>query len=790
MSYFAKSNDSEKGSALLITIMVMVILTMLGLSFMLFSSTEQQISVNYRDATQVIYVAEGVANIAERWFNDPNVYDSSTGTGNPLFPIGIGMSTDTITHNGATFPVELINMNDDGTPLRWIDFDWDGDLDPPADHNMGAYLGNGSGAFRKPYMGAAENTFWGSEENPDLILSQGYLDKINTAYLAGYTGDPGDMQIVDIRIYRPPLDLTTSARLGIATIKVTAAKILNGKNGPYRAAQRHVKIVLGEFSLMDEVVAVSADSGIAQTGSQGVHWGCEQTEEDLDQGTGVGAFAYKIRTGMFYKKVTASYQPPRWDLTSMEWLLGTQLNGNLDIDDPWFLIRTGGNIVQEDQSVGANTLACASGDYETDYTCYSSVYIPIEGNSNFTVGQIAADIGTGNSNGIGFTNMFQFVDVEMPEFDYETWKNIVLAGLQSSESDKFHFFDWNGSAYVERGSGITGDVNSFFEQSGDYFGVGGVYFFDTTDSQEPADLDGDGDIDANDNLTSSFTIMQSLYRGIIYINSDDVKFTADAKATIPVTAPGESYSDGLPFIFYPDASASWMYNNADPNGATHATVNLASFFYPDNLAGSAVRADVDDHRDIIWDCVTNLTDDPDRKLNTFRKPNNKWDFIDWSESLSAGAVVAMDDENAPGDILDVSELVFKGINDAADFDPTVDPHEPYANFVYPSSWILGNTVYPVTLDYRPVGGEYPVPDRGIGEGDTHNMDIIVDGVMFIAGAAEGTGNPNVYGSVTTRDAASLHGNVEIWFNQKLVNGLALDDYGLPSVVRFQKQTDM
>ncbi len=791
--YKIKIPHSEKGSAMVITTMVMVVLTVLGLSFMLFSSTEQQISVNHRDSTQIIFVAEGVANVAEKWFNHPTPFDSGTGDGNPMVPVGIGAPGDTTTYNGNTIPVELINVESNGDPLRWIDYDWDGTIEPPGSgsdqHTMGPYTGNSGHAFKKPFMGPVENTFWGSEEHPDLIVSQSYLDKINTAFLGGVQGDPGEMQIVDIRIYRPPLDVLTSSRLGIATIKVTAAKMLNGKNGVYRAAQRHVKIVIGEFSLMDEVVAISADAGIAQTGSQGVHWGCEQTEGDIDQGTGAGALTFKIWSGMFYKKVTASYQPPQWDLIGMEWFCGVN-NDYIDIDDPWFMLRCSGNFVQEDQSCAVGS--CVSGDYETDSTCYSSLHVPIEGTATLSVTE--SKLGGGDNDGVGFTNVFQFVDINMPEFDYKTWKNIVLAGLQSSESDKFHFFDWNGSEYVERGSGLSGDVNSFFEDD-PYEGIGGVYFFDTTNGEEPKDTTGD---DYPDNLTDSFTVQHCLFRGIFYICADDVKFTANAKTTIPVKAPGEAYSDGLPFIFYPDDDTGWVYNNYDPNGNAVGVANLSTHFCPAHLAGTADPYDLDDHRDIIWDCITDPSvaapdGDPVGKLNTFRRANGTWDFIDWDQSYSAGAVNAMDHATAPGHILDETKLVFKGSSPshAADFDPTVDPHEPFANFVYPAEWMdTGNAPNAVTLDYRPIGGEYPVPDRGIGGGDTNPMEVIVDGVMFIAGSAEGTGNPNIYGSLTLRDTASLHGNVEIWFNQELVNGMALDTYGLPSVIRLQKQTDM
>src|SRR5512144_2337362 len=60
----------EKGSALLVSLMVMVALSLLGLGFVAVSETESAISVNQRNYTQTQAVAELGARMAVEWFQN------------------------------------------------------------------------------------------------------------------------------------------------------------------------------------------------------------------------------------------------------------------------------------------------------------------------------------------------------------------------------------------------------------------------------------------------------------------------------------------------------------------------------------------------------------------------------------------------------------------------------------------------------------------------------------------------------------------------------------------------
>src|SRR5438128_6520483 len=65
----------EQGSALITSVLTTVILSLLGISYMLMAQTENTIAENERNAATALYVAEAGARLAVNWFNDP----SSTG---------------------------------------------------------------------------------------------------------------------------------------------------------------------------------------------------------------------------------------------------------------------------------------------------------------------------------------------------------------------------------------------------------------------------------------------------------------------------------------------------------------------------------------------------------------------------------------------------------------------------------------------------------------------------------------------------------------------------------------
>ena len=72
--------NGERGSALVLAVLVMAILTLLGLSYLLMADTENKIAENERLSAQALYFAEGVTREVKRWFDRPP--NSATGDAN------------------------------------------------------------------------------------------------------------------------------------------------------------------------------------------------------------------------------------------------------------------------------------------------------------------------------------------------------------------------------------------------------------------------------------------------------------------------------------------------------------------------------------------------------------------------------------------------------------------------------------------------------------------------------------------------------------------------------------
>src|SRR5437870_12107139 len=66
-----RTRKGDSGSALLVSLMVMVGLSLLGLGFVAISETESTIAKNQSQALQTLTVAEAGAKMAVEWFQDP-----------------------------------------------------------------------------------------------------------------------------------------------------------------------------------------------------------------------------------------------------------------------------------------------------------------------------------------------------------------------------------------------------------------------------------------------------------------------------------------------------------------------------------------------------------------------------------------------------------------------------------------------------------------------------------------------------------------------------------------------
>ena len=76
---FDKKNQNESGSVLIITILILLFLTVLGISAMNMTRTEYQITQNYQIYNENLYKADaGVMEVAQRFENVPETYSNGT----------------------------------------------------------------------------------------------------------------------------------------------------------------------------------------------------------------------------------------------------------------------------------------------------------------------------------------------------------------------------------------------------------------------------------------------------------------------------------------------------------------------------------------------------------------------------------------------------------------------------------------------------------------------------------------------------------------------------------------
>src|SRR5215212_9207686 len=140
MKRMRKINRKSRGSALLVSLMVMVGLSLLGLGFVVIAETESNISVNERNYNQVLAVAESGARLALEWFQDPQWADA---------------------HD--LLPANVDEIKNERTSIV-------GDTSSPP--YVGKYKDEGGLLFDKPHRPKSVNRFFGTATLPDVVINE------------------------------------------------------------------------------------------------------------------------------------------------------------------------------------------------------------------------------------------------------------------------------------------------------------------------------------------------------------------------------------------------------------------------------------------------------------------------------------------------------------------------------------------------------------------------------------------------------------------------------------------
>jgi hypothetical protein len=505
--------DDAAGSALLISLLVMVVVTLLGITYLFQADTENQIAANERDRTQVLGVAEAGARMVKSWFDEPI-------TGTIAAPSHRFMNT---------YDIRKKQYFD--TAQRLINADGDPNTAPVGSAGVGLVyykqgLTTGSSPssdtdpnhalplLQKPYRSNTTVTLMGTEAGPDLVISEASSSATVRAFLTGinaklFSNPAQTGRITRIDIYEPPyVKIGTSfERYGVGTVKVTAAKFRPAAGGgEEKIAERVVKMVLNEAPYPGPGGPLESCHGLTITGSFEGHWGSVTAQNDVD--LNISALNTKWDSAIPLAD-PSNYVPLPAYMTANGGGAGTV------IEDPWLYIRTLGDYV------GAPSTNQQAWPYN------AGSYNPDTDHSNLIQRDTA---------------------VNCSEFPYDLWKQVARDG-----GGNVHYLTpAGGTTFKQNGVGVAQEFQTWVHNKS------GLFFFDTTNGRAP-----DGT-----NLTPAVTLNGGWYsEGFIYANTQNFRTTGVSGVDIPIIAPGEPYAD----LFAGGAGYTKTYNrepftDANANG--------------------------------------------------------------------------------------------------------------------------------------------------------------------------------------------------------------------------------
>lgn len=734
----------DRGSALLVTLMVMVGLSLLGLGFVSISETESSISANERNSAQVLAVAEAGARLALEWFQDPQ-WANARG----LLPAN-------------TSAVKTERQLTAAAPSPFTSY-------------TGYYKSDaGTLLFDKPFKPAAKNRFFGDESHPDVIINgttaAAFLTTVNSQLFA----DLSNGQITEFRIYAPPIMGGTlnahgfwegGRRYGLATIRVTAQKIVNGRT----VAERVVKLVISEWPFPGPQGPVQSNANISTGGNFGVHWGRMTSDGTMEiKLPRVGLPWFDAWNSIPFER---GYPTPGFDVfgnandadfcTGHDWLYKVY---NQSLEDPWYEARAKGNIVNAISGTADHPFKIAN---TTDNITNTTA--PYKGWSNWFQNQN----GDGASTICGARNKKL---VLFPKIDYEFWKALSQSASTSTSSVKY--LRWvAGETYTD---GI--ETKNFAKWVNSHTGAKpGFYFFDTRNGLNPQGDAAVGTLAPPITVNSSDDGPVLLAKGFIYLNSEQF-------GTTGINGPGGWYNfPGEPF-----------------RDIGYHKVNTATGQYELDAGGNKV---IENPSPNEWDYQEiNGNDQFDLFLAQVNRNipgggtlNNIWLPVLWS----------------PGCV--------PGRNGVAGANCS-EPHEPYLNLVYPDAACCagGGDPKPVVVGWqdptlpnavtkRPkkkTAAGIPIActagidpdctsnlydkDGSLVEnfGNQPNTKPIIDGVLYNEGNFNTQGNAAYFGSILINGNIVGTGTPEVWFDEFLVKGGWQDKFKeLPRVFVTSHETE-
>ncbi len=544
--------SEERGSALLVSLMVMVGLSLLGLGFVTASETESAISANQRNYTQALSIAETGVKAAVEWFQNPE----------SMADIGL-------------LPVNHVNLK----TTRIL-----------GGTGIGYYKGSGGDLFDRPFKPAPVDRLYGDVDHADVkidrnsVQGRAFLDAFNTAIL----GNTQNGEVTEILVYAPPIVGGTlngdgfwegGTRYGLATIRATSTIFRDRVARTGIIAERSVTVVVTEWPFPGPQGPVQSNASISTAGNFGVHWGKMTSSESMnifnswaalpwfnayDRITIDRGYPTQNKCGPFDDQpCEAQYLPlaSGTDLpTDHDWL--AEMVGRTVVD-PWWEARSRMNIT----NMGGDTTPIPYA--KIDHLVNDVVSTPRAGYSGWGQFQDRND----------YPN---HKEVIFPRIDYDFWKEIAIQGSSSGQEGIYYLRPTGGINYTD--GSTTKNFGEWVNVNRD--GNPGFYFFDTMNGLNPQGPGAPGTLAPAILLNSGVDGPGFRMEGFIYLNVASYQSTGLSPPTQWVPFPGEPYRDvgyqrinpgtGEPIAGQANFDANngqWDYQDVNDNGRFDVFVN-------------------------------------------------------------------------------------------------------------------------------------------------------------------------------------------------------------------------
>jgi len=539
-----------RGSALMVTVLMMATVTMLGLGFLIMADTELMIASSDRDNEQLVHTAESGLRMVKAWFDQPV-------TGNP------SVSSQVLHKFLATYDMRNPALVD--RTKRF--FDHDGDANTPmvlADgsatrpyYRQGRTLWTPSmyiDLFFKPYRGDATTEFRGTESGPDILLADkpglvDFIDKLNQAL---FTDQGRSGRITEIAIYAPPSIPvgSVSKRAGICTIKITVGKFRGmGLIGivpvvtatSVKVGERTIKAVLNEVPGTLANGPLESCGTLSVTGALKAHWGKVIASGNI---TLAAALDSKVPSAFPYKTFSRRISGSTAGTDFAVW----SASADNSVEDPWLKVLTAGDRIGSGSSVDQPFPYAQATAIDNDHS-----------------------------------NLFQHeAGVACAAFKYDVMKSAAASG---DETARYFSYDSGTGLFREWGIGAGKSIYDWTHNQE------GLFFFDTKDGEQP---NGHGPGDALTNLTPPVIIenVDWNFSGLLYLNAESIRINNVVGANRVMMAPGEPFDDvnGNGKWDAGETFANLLYPTTVVTGAPGSTTDKSS---TGSQSGSATSPDLE-----------------------------------------------------------------------------------------------------------------------------------------------------------------------------------------------------